>query len=70
MYSLAIESAAGTVNLKKDLAKNDKEYNQALAVYHQAKYMYEAYQAKFDMCERGFKLVSRILTKRLNIKFE
>lgn len=69
-WSLAIESANGTINAKKELAERDSEYIKAKEVYNITSSGFNAIKMKFDMCERGYKLVSRIIAKRLNIKYE
>jgi hypothetical protein len=66
-YSLAVDKASGTINAKKDVAKVDEAYLQACDIYEQSKTVAASFQTKFDACERGFRLVSRILTRRLKV---
>lgn len=66
-YAVAVDTATGTVNAKKDIAKSDIQYTKSGEVYEQAKMIVEATRVKFDACERGFRLCSRILTKRLKV---
>ena len=69
-YSLAVETVEGSVNLRKDLAKNNADYMRSLEVKIKAEGLYQAYKFKYEACERAFKLISRILTKRLNLKYD
>lgn len=69
-YSLAIQLSEGTVNLRKDLAKSDKKYRECVEVYQNMVKLYEEYKFKYESCERAFRLISRILTKRFNLKYD
>lgn len=69
-YSLAIQMSEGTVNLRKDLAKSDKRYRKSVEIYYKMSKIYEEYKFKYESCERAFRLISRILTKRFNLKYD
>ncbi len=69
-WSVAIDEANGTINAKKELAEKDKDYKKAKEIYNIASSGYNAIRMKFDTCDRAYKLCSRILTKRLGIKYE
>lgn len=64
----AIKTARGTINEKKELALSDINWVNASNILEKAKAGYNAIKVKFDNCDRSFRLVSRILTKRLGIK--
>lgn len=67
-WSYAVADANGTVNLKKDLASSDPAYKEAVDVMNQAKAGWTVTDANLNSCERAFRLTSRILSKRLNVK--
>lgn len=69
-WSLAIEEASGTINAKKELAEKDKDYKKAKEIYNVSSMGYNAIRMKFENCDRGFRLVSRMLTKRIGMKYE
>lgn len=69
-YSLAVSTVEGSVNMRKDLAKSDVNYIRAEEIRMKADGLYEVYKMRYESCERAFKLISRILTKRLNLKYD
>lgn len=69
-WSDAIAGAKGTINEKKELAASDATYVKALVIYEQTKAGLDAIRSKFEACDRSFKLISRVLTAKLNIKYE
>jgi len=69
-WSVAIHKAGGTINAKKELAEMNSEYKKAKEIYDIASSGFNAIRMKFDNCDRGFKLCSRILTKRIGIRYE
>lgn len=67
-YSTAVGRAPGTINMKKDLARSDVDYALAADVYQEAQFLRATLNVQFANCDRGYRLISRILTKRLGIR--
>jgi len=67
-YSVAVDNSIGSINQKKELARSNSEYISAMKVLDRTNILNKSLQMKFENCDRAYKLVSRILTKRLNIK--
>jgi predicted regulator of amino acid metabolism with ACT domain len=63
-YSIAIRNLKGTITEKKQLAFSDELYLEALDVYYIAKAIYDSVQSNFDLCDRSYKAVSRIVKIR------
>lgn len=68
VYSMAVNGSEGTINSRKESARSDTVYQKALAIKQEADAYYNAIVVSFENCERAYMLVSRILTKRLNIR--
>lgn len=69
-FSIAVGSSKGSINEKKERARSDESYLKALLVQQEASVIHSAREVSFENCERAYYLVSRILTKRLNIREE
>ena len=54
--------------MKKDLARSDVDYALAADVYQEAQFLRATLNVQFANCDRGYRLISRILTKRLGIR--
>lgn len=67
-FSEAVMNGEGTINARKDGARSDDYYVQANQVLRQTEAYHRALLTTFNNCERGYALVSRIITKRLSIK--
>lgn len=68
-YSLALSGVTSKVVAdKKSAAEVNDNYKKAKDVYSAAVNNVKALQVLFDSCDRAYKLTSRILSKRLNIK--
>lgn len=70
VYSLAYAETKGSTNEKKDLAKKNPMYLQAVEIRSSAKSVVRGLQGKFNACDRSYKAVSRILAKRLKLRYD
>lgn len=67
-WGMAVLGSEGTINEKKEVAKSDANYILAKNTFIFANTSYKALMLKAENCERGYRLVSRIIGKRINIK--
>lgn len=68
-YSIAVKVSKGNnISERKEVAIKHPKYQEALEVAIEADSIYRAVQTRFDNCERAYRLVSRILAKRINIR--
>lgn len=68
-FSVAVKvTKGGNISEKKEVAIKHPKYQVALQVAIEADSIYRAVLTKFDNCERAYRLVSRILAKRINIR--
>jgi len=68
IYSRIVNSVKGSINERKEKARANPLYKKALDIWNRSEAYYNGISITFDNCDRGYKLTSRILTKRLGIK--
>ncbi len=67
-WGRAISMSMGQISEKKETARTNELFQQANNTYIQANVSCKMLNLKANNCERGYKLVSRILAKRINIR--
>lgn len=68
VYSLAVVKAVGTINEKKEIGRQSSSFIKAQDIYENACAIKIIFENQFENCDRAYRLASRILTKRLEIK--
>lgn len=69
-YSYAVSTEKGSINEKKENARANPNYVKAEREANRANAEHQALTITADNCERGFRLASRILTRRLGQRDE
>ena len=66
--SYCVEKSLGTINAKKELAKSDPLLLHATRVFNEAKSVLKILTMNYDNAERGYRVSSRIMGRRMGSK--